>query len=281
MKTQDKFNFFVPVTFEKSVDKKTGKEVMKFKGVASDDSEDLDKEILEPSGFEFNDFLDYGFVNYHHQSKNTPKAIVGEPVAAKIIDNKFVVEGMLYSDSQLAKDIYDTAEMLEKSGSKRKLGFSIEGTPILRDPVNPKRIRKARISGLAITPTPKNKNTIFSLMKGVQDEDYVDYEFEKANANGSDSPEFLLDITDKEKGVRVTMDKNLTIKIEKCMNTGSSSGKSIQKESLEKKPKNLFEFSKSEEEALITIAEGYRIGMISEDTKNSIVGRINKKLNKN
>lgn len=256
---KDKFNFWVPFELEKSVDEKTGKEVMKFKGVASDDSEDLDKEILEPNGFEINDFLDYGFINYNHGAKNSPRAIVGEPTSAKIINNKFIVEGMLYNDSELAKDIYEVAQMLEKSGSKRRLGFSIEGTPLMRDPVNPKRIKKARISGLAITPVPKNKNTIFSLVKGEYNEAYIDYEFEKGeNPNGGEI-EFLVDFTDINKGVRVTMDKNLTIKIEKCITTGSTSGKAMIKESLEKKPKNLFEFEK----ALVTISKGHELGMIS------------------
>ena len=70
-----------------------------------------------------------------------------------------------------------------------------------------------------------------------------------------------MDITDNDKGVRVTMDRALTIKIEKSMTTGSPSGKAMMKESLEKKPKNLFEFQK----AIVTIAKGHEFGMVPEE----------------
>lgn len=270
MKTQDKFNFYVPITIEKAVDKKTGKEEMIFTGVASDDSKDLDGEELIPSGFNFDSFLDTGFINWGHQVKNNPKMIVGEPIQAMVKDNKFIVKGRLYKDSQLAKDIWETAEMLEKSGSTRRLGFSIEGTPLKRSLMNPKRIEKARISGLAITHVPKNKNTIFQLVKGLQEEDYIDYEFEKAeNSNGSDSPEFLIDIVDEEKEVRVTMDKSLTIKIEKAITTDT--GKDMIKEHLEEKKDKIGE-------AIITIAKGYEQGLVSEEEKNMVVEVIDKKV---
>lgn len=284
MKTQNKFNCFIPAIFEKAVDeygKETGN--YKFKALASDETKDSQGETLVPLGFDTDEFLSSGLINWNHKAKDNPKAIIGHPTKAEVTkNNEFLVEGVLYGESKLAKDVIEVAEMLQKSsGGARHLGLSIEGIPLKRDLINPKKILKARITGLAVTHVPINKNTVFQLVKGEQQEDYIEYEFEKADENGSITPEFLVDITDKNKGVRVTMDKDLTIKIEKCMTTSSSSGKAIRKESLEKKPKNLFEFSKSEEEAVITIAEGYKIGLVSEDVKNGIVERINKKLNKN
>lgn len=275
MKTQDKFNCFQEVTFEKAVDE-NGKETgnYKFKSVASDSSIDADGEEIEPTGVEVDQFIDYGFINYNHLLKSNPKALIGEPVKAYVKDNKLVVEGILYGKSKLVQDIVETEELLKKSGSKRRIGVSIEGVPLKRNLVNPKRIEKAKLTGAAFTFTPKNKNTWVELIKGEQSEDYIDYEFEKANPNGSNNPEFLVDIVDKDKGVRVTMDKSLTIKIEKCLDTVS--GKAVIPESLEKKPKNLFEFDKSEQEAIITISEGYKMGMVSEDTKNRIVERLKK-----
>lgn len=272
MKKQDNFNFWVPIEFEKSVDPVTKKKKMIFSGIASDDSKDADDEILEPSGFELKSFLESSFINYNHGTKNSPKSIVGEPLEAKIVNNKFVVKGMLYDDSKLAHDIWETAEMLEKSGSKRRLGFSIEGTPLKRDLVNPKRILKARITGLAITANPKNRNTIFQLVKGEQTEDFIDYEFEKAeniDPNGSSDVEYLIDITDQQKNVRVTMDKDLTIKIEKAITTDSPSGKAMKKESLEDDLKNL-----SFGGAIVTLAKAYEQGMISEEEKDLVAETI-------
>lgn len=271
MKKQDNFNFWVPIEFEKSVDPVTKKKKMIFSGIASDDSKDADDEILEPSGFELKNFLESSFINYNHGTKNSPKSIVGEPLEAKIVNNKFVVKGMLYDDSKLAHDIWETAEMLEKSGSKRRLGFSIEGTPLKRDLVNPKRILKARITGLAITANPKNRNTIFQLVKGEQAEDFIDYEyeFEKSQDPNGGEVEYLVDINDVEKGVRVTMDKDLTIKIEKAITTDSPSGKAMKKESLEDDLKNL-----SFGGAIVTLAKAYEQGMISEEEKDLVAETI-------
>ena len=57
--------------------------------------------------------------------------------------------------------------------------MSIEGKALERDPMNPKRITKALITGLAITPTPVNANTSLDLVKGIQKDDYVDLKFEE------------------------------------------------------------------------------------------------------
>jgi hypothetical protein len=280
MKTQNKFNCFQPVTFEKSIDKKTGVTNYKFRSVVSDSSKDSDDEEIEPDGVDVKDFVNYGLINYNHLLKSSPKALIGEPTKAFVKNGKLVVEGILYGENKLTQDIIETVEMLEKSGSKRKIGCSIEGVPILRSIVNPKRILKAKLTGCAFTFMPKNKNTWVQLVKGEQSEDFVDYEFEKAeNPNGSTDIEYLVDITDQEKGVRVTMNKELTIKIEKCMTTDSPSGKAIKKESLEPDLKNLSFKSQSDEfnAAVVTIAEGYKLGMVDENMKQKVVDIIQNK----
>lgn len=270
MKNQNKFNCFQEIIFEKSKDEKTGAINYKFKSAASDGSIDADGEEIQPDGVETKDFLSHGFINYNHLLKSSPKALIGEPTKAYVQDNKLMVEGILYGDSKLARDIIETDELLRKSGSTRKIGISIEGIPLKRNSINPKRIEKARLTGAAFTLTPKNRNTWVELVKGEQSEDYIDYEFEKADPNGSISPEFLLDFTDKSKGVRVTMDKTLTIKISKALTTNCPSGRAIIPESMEKKPKNLFEFNKS----LVVISEGRKLGLVGdkifEKTKNKL-----------
>ena len=264
-----KFNCFLPVTFEKSTDEKTGVTNYKFKSVASDDSKDSDGEEILPSGFDVKDFISSGYINYNHKLKDNPKALIGEPTSAMVKGNQLIVEGFLYGDSQLAQDVVETAEMLERSGSKRRIGVSIEGVPITRDLINPKKILKAKLTGAAFTFCPKNKNTWVELIKGEQEEDFINYEFEKAeNANGSDSPEYILDFEDKQKGVRVIVDKDLTIKIEKCMTTASPSGKAVTKEHLEDDLKNLS--FKSHEVAAMVISKGVELGMVDEKTKNKV-----------
>ena len=60
MNNEEKFNFFVPLTFEKATDKKTGKVAFASRGIASTNDEDTDEEILEPDGFDLSYFKKYG-----------------------------------------------------------------------------------------------------------------------------------------------------------------------------------------------------------------------------
>lgn len=180
-KLQDKFNFFVPATFEKSGD--DGE--MKISGVCSSNVEDSDGEFLDPAGFDFNPLLKTGFYNWNHQANKNPGAILGRPTTARVINNgkDFYTEGFLYKGLQDARDLYNLAKVLEAEDPDRRLGFSIEGQAVERDPINPKRIRKARITGVAITHCPKNPNTLLSIIKGEYSEP-----FQETNCNVCKEP---------------------------------------------------------------------------------------------
>jgi hypothetical protein len=168
---------------------------MKIKGVASTAALDSDQEVLEPSGFVLDKFLKSGFINYNHKSGNDPAALIGEPTKAYIEKNELHIEGLLYPDNPIAKSVYQMAQVLEKNSETRRLGYSIEGKVMATNPNDKKHITKAKITGLAITPTPKNPKTLMELMKGEQDQftDFTysdtDYsELEKAiEADGGDT----------------------------------------------------------------------------------------------
>jgi len=206
----DEFNFFMPLSqFEKSTDA-SGRAVMKIGGIASTPDIDADNESLDQSGFDVAPFLDSGFFNWHHQAKNDPSAIVGEPTVAKITKKGLYVEGNLYGDSKKARDIYDLAQSLKKSKSKRALGFSIEGKVIERDPMNPAVIRRAKITGCAITPTPKNPNTLLNIIKGHYYDGPIEYDtVPDANistAGNGGNIQYIIDYTD-ENNNRITVDE--------------------------------------------------------------------------
>jgi hypothetical protein len=168
------FKFWVPLDdIVKGKDDK-GNEVMKVGGIASTNAEDADGEFLDPNGFDVSYFLKSGFLNYHHQAKNDPNAIIGEPTVARITKEGLYIEGFLYPDNPIAQAVYNTATSLKKNSSTRNLGFSIEGKAIDRDLVNPKIIKKAMITGCAITFMPKNPKTYMDLIKGGCDDDYSD-----------------------------------------------------------------------------------------------------------
>ncbi len=171
-KNKDKFNFFIPAKFEKGG--KDGK-TMYIKGIASSEVEDTDGETLVPAGYDIAPLLSSGFLNYNHQGSKDPNAIIGQPTKAEIINNgkDLYIEGYLYPSSKAAQKTYELAETLERDSPDRRMGFSIEGKALEKDPLNPKRITRARITGVAITPCPKNPNTLMSIVKGEYSDAFI------------------------------------------------------------------------------------------------------------
>lgn len=229
-------NFWIPADFEKSKDPKTKEIVMKIKGIASTADVDSEGEILEPVGFDLSRFLKDGFLNWNHQSKNDASKIIGEPTVAKVTSKgDLYVEGILYSGHPLAESVWNLANTLEKNKSKRRIGFSIEGKAIERDLVNPKRITKATILGLAITPTPVNVSTYMEICKGEQKQDFTEYDFENDILQKSEGKyifEFSCD--GKDFGITKSFDVE---EIEKDMTAANTA--ILVPESLDKKVRNL------------------------------------------
>lgn len=174
----ESFNFFVPVDFEKAnpSDPNRYKNMM-LQGRASNAEVDLDEQVLEPSGFELGMFKSSGLVNYEHGAKKTPKMLIGEPVEAQVKGNEFFVKAKLWEKHPVAQDLWDTLHIMKDSGSTRKLGWSIEGVPLAKDPRNPNRITKALITNVALTFTPKNQSTFAEVCKGITvPKDHFDYD---------------------------------------------------------------------------------------------------------
>jgi len=253
------FNFFVEVDgndLEKASKKVGDKryEKMLISGIASDSSTDTDSEILEPAGFVLDRFLKLGNINYDHRLKDDPRFLIGEPVEAKVVDNKFFVKAKLYKDSEVARNLYDTMIMLHNSGSKKKLGFSIEGKALERHPQNQKRITKALITGLAATFSPKNSNSYADIVKGNYSKPINSYDVEKAIQSTNGGIVYLVDITNPKTGMRYTIDKDLNLKVEKAIDT--TTAKPLIKESLEGK--------KKKKDAIINLANATMTGAISK-----------------
>lgn len=176
----DKFTFWCPLDIQKAViDPETGQEVMRLGGIASTSDEDSDGEFLDPKGFDIKPLINSGMVNWHHQAKGQPATIIGEPSKAEIRPEGLYIETDLYPSSQIARDVWDLAQTLEKDSKTRRLGYSIEGKVVKRksnDKKSPdyKKIVKAIITGVAITHQPKNPKTFANIIKGEIDEDFDD-----------------------------------------------------------------------------------------------------------
>ena len=141
--------FFIPADFIEKSEQAEGE--MRIRGYASTPNLDRDNETIVQNGLDIEDFINYGFFNYDHDNS----IILGYPDKEKtcITSKGFYVEGTLLN-TQRAKDIWETAVQLQKSNAPRRLGFSVEGRVIDRDKGG--KIRKAKVTNVAITSTPVN-----------------------------------------------------------------------------------------------------------------------------
>lgn len=205
------FKTIIPLSLIKGKDPQ-GNQIMKMRGVASTPSLDSDGENLDPKGFDTSYFLKYGFMNWNHQTNTDPLSIVGRPYSATVNPlNELIIDFSLFSKSQKAKEVFELQQILEEQGMA--LGLSIEGKVLERkskDKTHPdyKKVTKALITGCAITPNPKNKDTVAEIIKGENFKEISAYE-------------------DDEEGA------------EKALSASSASGQAIAKESLAKKLTNL------------------------------------------
>ena len=193
---QNNFSFWCPIekATEKLVDPTTGEEIMRLGGIASTSDEDSDGEFLDPKGFDIRPLMKSGMVNWHHQAKGQPAAIIGEPSKAEIRKDGLYIETDLYPSSQIAHDVWELAKTLEKDSKSRRLGYSIEGKVLKRKSNNPsdpdyKHIVSAVITGVAITHMPKNPKTFANIIKGdiedveIEDNEESNEEEEKKGLN--------------------------------------------------------------------------------------------------
>ena len=125
--TGSKFNFFTEADFFKSdfnslnypVGDDRRYERMIFEGLASDASEDSEGESMEPNGFIIDRFLKHGLINLDHLTTRSPinksRFWIGNPLSAKITDNKFYVKCQLWKKSPEARAFYDKALEMKES----------------------------------------------------------------------------------------------------------------------------------------------------------------------
>lgn len=166
MKTspQRKFSFDFDVeVFEKASPEGTERRIG---GIVSTDHLDRQSEVLLQEGLDFSPFLKGGWFNDNHES--TTDSVIGYPTAAELRhlpDGRkgWYVEGYLLKTDR-ANRIWDLATELQRSGSGRKLGFSVEGSIAERDPDDPKKVRKAVVREVAITKCPVNTNTALHVL---------------------------------------------------------------------------------------------------------------------
>lgn len=156
------FKFHIPFNFEKAG--ADGSSLIG--GICSTDDMDAEGERLLQEGLDFDPFLKGGFFNDNHASDTG--AAIGHPTMAELRElpngrKGWYVAGQLYN-TQRGREIRELAEALERSQSGRRLGFSVEGQVIDRDPSDPSTVRRAVVKEVAVTRCPINTNTELQLL---------------------------------------------------------------------------------------------------------------------
>lgn len=271
---REKINFNLPLSICKGVVNAdadvVGRDISDFttdsmfvEGLAATPKLDLDKQILKPSGFILEYFLKNGFLNWNHQGGVSPDAIIGEPVAANVKDERFYLKGKLYSWSTLAKSVYNVAKHLEEDkDTDRTLGFSVEGLTLKTEK---DLVTQMLVTGCACCFVPKNDETYLQICKGVTIEEVRElrksFIFSPVYSEETDGikTNYILNLNIGEKQVLVDTDLNFHIRENPIFRTSS------------------MEDIRS---AICVLAKGYQEGFIKESKKEELVKILQDKSNK-
>jgi hypothetical protein len=162
-----KFDFEVEAFEKARPDGGTGRFIG---GFVSTDHMDRQSEVIIQEGLDFNPFLEKGWFNDNHDKATD--SLVGYPTAAELkpygdgLHKGWYVEGeLLEGDGTSRADrLWGLAQSLKKSGGKRRLGFSVEGSIDERDDKNPKLVKKATVREVAITRCPVNTRVSLDIL---------------------------------------------------------------------------------------------------------------------
>lgn len=177
----DLFQFDVPLMKSMTVDENGD---VFIEGIASVPQQDHQGETLDPRGFELNYFEKSGWIKWEHKGANngpaSPAQFIGEPVEARITpEGQFYLKARLYRDSPYVQEVKEQLELLEKSQSSRKMGFSIEGQALKRNPLNPLKVAKAIIRNVVLTMNPVNDGSWAVLCKSLTGADALSVDLDE------------------------------------------------------------------------------------------------------
>lgn len=135
-----------------------GQPQRKIGGYCSTEHLDRQQEVVLQKGLDFSDFISYGYFNDNHNQATS--ALVGVPETAEFHPGKgWFTTGYLLKGFSRSDEIWNLAKSLE--GTKRRLGFSIEGKVLER---NGNKITKAKIRNVAVTNCPVNPNCTWEVL---------------------------------------------------------------------------------------------------------------------
>lgn len=165
----DDFKFTIPAEITKSKDGE-----WRVAGVASTASVDRQGEVIIPDGIDATPIAKgKGFFNWDHD--NSPENTVGVLDSYKKGPGGMYVEGRLFKNHSRAKAVYEIMSSLNK-GDTGRVGMSVEGKVIERDPKNPNIIRRCLIKNVALTMNPVNQDTFADIVKSMSGDGLVEFD---------------------------------------------------------------------------------------------------------
>lgn len=173
---QDRYHLWVPIQDDedsllKSVEVDENGDYI-VQGVMTSDDKDEENDSIAPEGMDCSYFLEKGWIKYEHG--NRPDQFIGEPLEVRVGRfnhptlnrpvNGIFVKGRLFANRELARQAVKTIEDLQKSKTKRCMGWSIEGQVKERDRKTGK-IVKSVLRNVVLTMNPVNTLTWAELSK--------------------------------------------------------------------------------------------------------------------
>jgi hypothetical protein len=169
----DSYSVFVPIEdhdLMKSVSVDENGDFI-VQGVMTSDDTDEEDDSITPEGMDCSYFLEKGWIKYEH-GKN-PEQFIGEPLEVKVgrfehptlmkSVNGIFVKGRLFANRRLTSQAIEAMNDLQKSHTKRRMGWSIEGSVKARNKAG--KIVKSVLRNVVLTMNPVNTTTWAELAK--------------------------------------------------------------------------------------------------------------------
>lgn len=174
----DPDNFLIGMELEKSRDASDGH--WRVQGIASCELPDSDAEEVIQKGIDTEPLMEWGQINWDHQdTRRGPEYLIGVPLETAIVSASdfaeqlqksingpaLYVKGELYQDNKIARGVWQYLEAQRRGLRPRKLGWSVQGRVVQRDPLRRKRVLRSACHHLALSHQPVLKYTFADLVK--------------------------------------------------------------------------------------------------------------------
>lgn len=209
MQTEKKFTMTIPATLEK-----TENGEWRIYGLSSNSAIDREQEKINMKGLDLTP-IKKGKGTWSWDHGKGPENTIGIIDTFKKTDDELHLGGYLFKNHDRAKSVHQIMSSLGKS-DRGRVGMSVEGVIKQRDGKDGKEIKKAVITGCALTMNPVNADTYASLVKS-----FSEVEFER-DSLGAD---FLPDVK-KEDSLTFTSDQVVSL-LEKALSVGDANATQI------------------------------------------------------